>query len=99
MVKVFGPTVAQFFQYQKQHFKVVVLLVAHGVDHSAHIGVVLDALYCRAQVLCDINRGAVAPQHEFFIEALVGEVAPNRAVILPEKHFFFKAFLDDVLAQ
>ena len=53
--------IAQFLEDELQHLKMVVLLVAHDINHVVE-PVLLEAAVSRAEVLRHVDRGAVAAQ-------------------------------------
>ena len=57
----------------------IILLVADDIDHLVN-GEVFEAHFCRADVLCHIDRCAVTAQKEFLVESLVGEICPDGVV-------------------
>ena len=75
----------------------VVLLVAHYVDHLVDGEVVEAHLGC-ADVLGHVDAGAVGTEQELLVEALAGEVGPNRVVVLAEEEALGKTFLHLLLA-
>ena len=90
--------VAQFLEHQFQHLEVVVLLVAHDVDHVVEL-IVLEAAESRAEVLRHVDRRAVAAQQQFLVQSVGREVDPHRIVGTAVEDTLFKPLLDERLAQ
>ncbi len=59
----------------------IVLLIAHDINHLVD-GIVLKAELGCADVLCHVDRGAVAAEQELVIKTLAGEVGPYGAILL-----------------
>ena len=93
-----GVGLAQLFEGGLQHLHVVVLLVGDDVD-AAVVAKILVLELGRAQVLGDVDAGAVGAEQEFFIQALGLQIDPYRAVFLLEEHAFVEAFFYPLLAQ
>ena len=76
----------------------VVLLVADDIDVGVK-GILGEAALSRAEVLGDIDGGAVAAQDELAVETVGREVAPDTAVgfLLEDTHL--EALLDKFLAE
>ena len=89
--EVLTPFEAQLVQEDGEHLEVVVLLVAHNVDHLVD-GVVLKPELCSTDVLCHVHAGAVGAKQQFFVKAFVGQVGPYRAIFLLIEKAFFKSF-------
>ena len=62
----------------------VVLLVAHDVDHLVD-RIVAEAHRGRTDILRHIDRGAIATDQELLVEALLREVCPYRSVLFLEE--------------
>ena len=82
--EVLAPVEAELVEQDREHLEVVVLLVAHHVDHLVD-GVVLEAQLGGTDILCHVYRCAVATEQELMVEALTGEVGPYRAILLAEE--------------
>ena len=97
MHEFLAPLESEAVEQQRKHLKMVVLLVAHDVNHLVD-GIVLETHLRRADVLRHIDAGAVAAQQEFLVETLVGKIGPDRTVVFAEEKAFFEPFLDLFLA-
>ncbi len=91
MHEVLAPLEAEAVEDNRQHLEVVVLLVAHHVNHLID-GIVVEAHLGRTDVLRHINRGAVGADEQLLVEALAGEVGPDAAVFLLIEQAFLQAF-------
>ena len=76
MDEVFAPLESEFVEENGEDLEVVVLLIAHNVYHLVD-GVVAEAELGCADVLCHVDRCAIAAQEEFFVESLSVEVGPH----------------------
>ena len=97
MVDGIRPVEAEFAKNELEHLEVVVLFVADHVDNLIEV-VFVVALFGRAQILCHIDRGAVAAQQQLLIEAVGRQVAPDGAVGAPIEHTFRQTFIHERLA-
>ncbi len=77
--------IAQFLEDELQHLKVVVLLVAHDINHVVEL-VILEPAVGRAEVLRHIDRGAVAAQEQFLVQPVGRKVDPDRIVVAAVEH-------------
>ena len=93
-----GPRVAQLAEDQLEYLKVVVLLVAHDVDHLVEF-LLAEAGQRGAQVLRHVDRRAVASQQQFLVEPVGSQIAPHRSVVATVEHAFGEALLDDRFAE
>ena len=71
----------------------VVLLVAHHVDHLVD-GIILEAHLGSTDILCHIDAGAITAQQQLLVQSLLGEVCPDRAVVMTLEESFGESFLD-----
>ena len=76
----------------------VILLVADHVNQAFGIEFLL-AEPCGSQVLRHIDRCPVFAEQEFFIQAFVPEVGPDRTVFSLVQDTFFQAFLYHAFAE
>ena len=79
MYQVLTPLEAQFIQQDREHLEVVVLLVAHHVDHLID-GEILEAQLGCTDVLRHIYAGTIGTEQQLLIQALLGQVGPYRTV-------------------
>jgi len=93
-----GPRVAQLAEDQFQHLKMVILFVTHDVDHRVE-ALLLETGEGGAEVLGHVDRRAVAPQQQFLVEAVFGQVDPDRVVLLAEEDALGEPLFDERLAQ
>ena len=98
VVYLVRPAESELGEYELQHLEVVVLLVADHVDMGVE-AVFLEPLLGRAEVLGDIDRGAVGTQQQLAVEAVGGEVAPHGAVGVALEHAHVEAALHQFLAE
>ena len=91
MHEFLAPFEAQFVQQKTQNLKVIILLVAHDVDHLINV-VVVEALRRRADVLRHIDARSISAQEEFLIQAVGRKVDPYRTVVLAEEESLRQAF-------
>ena len=91
MHEFLAPLEAQFVQQKTQNLKVIILLVAHDVDHLINV-VVVEALRRRADVLRHIDTRSISAQEEFLIQAVGRKVDPYRTVVLAEEESLLQAF-------
>ena len=68
-------TVEQYRQY----LEVVLLLVAHHIDHLVD-GEVLEAKLGCSDILGHVDGSAVRTEQQFLIQSVFGEVCPNRTI-------------------
>ncbi len=80
MHKVLAPLESEAVEQQRQHLEVVVLLVAHDVNHLVD-GEILVAQFGGADILGHVYRGTVGAEQELVVESGVGEVGPYRAIL------------------
>ena len=66
MHQLFAPFEAQSVEQNRQHLEVIVLLIAHHINHFVD-GIVLKAHLGRADILRHIDRSAVAAQQQFLV--------------------------------
>ena len=99
MVVGLGLGESKFLEDQEQHLEVVLLLVAHGVHLAVEVGEVGKSEDGCADVLGHVNCGAVAPEKEFFVQAVVGEVHPDGAVLFLKEHPVDQALLHMLFAK
>ena len=97
MHEILAPLEAETVEEDGEYLEVIVLLVAHHIDHLVD-GVVVEAHLSGADVLCHIHAGTVGAEQQFLVEALVGEISPHAVVGLAEEESLLKAFLHLVLA-
>ena len=71
--------IPQFLEHQLEHLEVVVLFVAHDIDHVVEL-VILEAAVGRAQILRHVDRSPVAAQQQFLVQPVGREVDPDRIV-------------------
>ena len=50
----------------------IILLIAHCVDHAVSIGIVSHSLCGSSDVLGHINRGSITAQNNFVVQAFIG---------------------------
>ena len=86
------PLEAKTVEQDRKHLEVIVLFVAHHIDHLID-GEVLETHLGRTDVLRHIDRGAVRTQQQFLIQTLVGQVGPNRVVLVALKQTLSESFL------
>ena len=93
-----APLESEAVEEDGEHLEVVVLLIAHHVDHLVD-GEVLIAQLGRADVLRHIDRCAVGADEQLLVEAVVAQVGPHAAVLLAEEEALLQAFLHELLAH
>ena len=91
MNEVLAPLESEFVEENRQHLEVVVLLVAHNIDHLVDWEV-LETELSSTDVLSHINRSAVAAEEEFLVQSLSLEVSPNRVVVAAVEEAFLQSF-------
>ena len=84
MYQLLAPLETETVKQDREHLEVVVLFVAHDINHLVD-GVVLETHLGSANVLGHIYRRAVRTQQQLLVEPLVGEVGPHRVVIMTLK--------------
>ena len=77
--KVLAPLESELVEQKRKHLEVVVLLIAHHVDHLVD-GIVLIAEFCSTDILSHIHRSAIAAEQKLMVESVTGEVGPHRAI-------------------
>ena len=97
MHEILAPLESYAVEEERQNLEVVVLLVAHHVDHLVDRIVLVTKLGC-SDVLGHIHRGAVLAEQELLVETLFGEVCPYRAIVLAEEEAFLQSVEHYVLA-
>ncbi len=97
MVDGVGPGETQLTEDELQHLEMIVLLVAHHVDHLVET-VFVVTLLGGTQVLRHIDRRAVAAQQQLLVEAVACQVAPDRTVVAAVEHALGQTFLHERLA-
>ena len=90
--------IAELLQHELQHLEVVVLLVTHHIYHIVEL-ILLEAAQGSTQVLCHIDRGAVATQQQLLVQSVSLEVNPYRAILLTEEYALVQAILHQRLTQ
>ena len=95
MDKVFTPLEAEFVEEDGEYLEVVVLLIAHHIDHLVD-GEVLETEFGSTDVLGHIDGGAVGTEEEFLVQSFTGEVSPYGAIVTTVEEPLFKS-LDDFL--
>ena len=91
MDQAFAPLKAQSVEQDGENLEVVVLFVAHHVDHLVD-GEVGKALFGCADVLRHIDRGAIGAQQELVVQSLRGEVGPYRTILLAIEESLLQPF-------
>ena len=76
----------------------VVLLVAHHVDHLVD-GEVIEAHFGCTDVLGHVDACAVGAEQQLLVQAVLGEVGPHAAVVLAEEEALGQTFLHLLLAH
>ena len=79
--KALAPLETEFVQQDREYLEVVVLLVAHDVDHLVD-GEVGKAKFGGADILSHIDGSAIGTEKQFVVESLTGEVGPHGAILL-----------------
>ena len=97
MNQLFAPLEAEAVEEDREHLEVIVLLVAHHIDHLVD-GKVGEAHLGGANILGHIYAGAVRAQQQLLVEALVGEVGPYRVVIFAEEQALSQSLFHLLLA-
>ena len=92
MDEALAPFEAQFVEQDGEHLKMIVLLVAHHIDHFIY-GEVLEAELGGTNVLGHVYAGAVATEQQFLIETFGSEVGPHRTVFAAVEDAFGQSFL------
>ena len=95
--EVLAPAESQFVEQDGQHLEVVVLLVAHHVDHLVD-RVVLETEFGSADVLSHIHGGAVGTEQELLVETFCLKVGPHRTVVAAVEQAFLQTFHHLLLA-
>ncbi len=93
-----GPVEAQLLENQLQYLEMIVLLIPHHV----HVGIQaigLETPLGGTQILGDIDRCAIAAQHQLAVQAVGRKVAPDRTVGVLDENALREALLHQFLAQ
>ena len=98
MHQFLAPLEAEAVEQDGEHLEVVVLFVAHHVDHLVD-GEVVEAHGGSADVLRHVDAGAVGAEQQFLVETFLGEVSPHAVVVLAEEESFLQSFLHLLLAH
>ena len=85
------PLEAEFVEQDGEHLEMVVLLIAHHIDHLVD-GEVLETELGGADVLCHIDGGAIGTKKEFFVESFCREVSPHGAIFATIEEAFLQPF-------
>ena len=96
MIELIGPRITEPFHDFKEHLEVEVLLVPDHPDHALRV-IILELLQGGADILCDVDAGAVAAEHNLLAE--LAEVAEDRSILSLRKDAFFQPRGDDILAE
>src|SRR5690606_3944313 len=99
MVTPLRPRVTEFREDQEQHFEMILLFVAHGINLSDNVREVVEPEDRCADVLRDVYGCAVGAQQHFLVETLVAQIHPHGAVLFSEEYAIFYSFQDDFLAE
>ena len=92
-----APLKAQTVEQDGQHLEVIVLLVAHHVDHLVD-GIVGETLFGRTDVLRHVDRRTVSTEQQLVVEAFAREVGPHGTVFLAVEKTFLQSFEHFLLA-
>ena len=87
-----APLESQTIEQDREHLEVIVLLVAHHIDHLID-GEILETHLSRSDVLSHINASSIATKQEFLVQTLVGEVGPYGVVLMALEETFGESFL------
>ena len=88
MYEFFAKGETELVQQQGQHLEVVFLLIAYHIDHLVN-GIVLEAQFGGADVLCHINAGAVTSEQQFLVQSVPRQVSPYRTVFAAVENALF----------
>ena len=91
MHQFLAPFESETVEQYGEHLEVVVLLVAHHIDHLVD-GIVFEAHFGGADVLSHIHRCAVGAQQQFLVEPFIREVGPHAVVILAHEEPLGQSF-------
>ena len=97
MYQALAPLKAQTVEQDGQHLEVIVLLVAHHVDHLVN-GIVGETLFGRTDVLRHVDRRTVSTEQQLVVEAFARQVGPHGAVFLAVEKTFLQSFEHFLLA-
>ena len=98
MDQVLAPGKAQAVEQDGKHLEVVVLLIAHHIDHFVD-GIFLESQVGCADVLGHIDRSAIASEQHFLVQTVFSEICPDRTIFFSEEEAFFQSFQHFVLAK
>ena len=71
---------AQFIQQDGEHLEVVVLLIAHHIDHLVD-GVVVETQLRRTNILGHIDRGTILTEQQLLVQTIFRQVSPYRTIL------------------
>ena len=97
MNEILAPLEAQLVEQDAEHLEVIVLLVAHNIDHLVD-GIVLETQFGGTYILRHIDTCAVGTEKELLVETFLGEVCPHTSVFSTIEEAFLEAFLHFLLA-
>ena len=90
MHQVLAPLESQTVKQYGKHLEVVVLLIAHHVNHAVN-GVILKTQLGCTYILGHVDRCTVTAQQQFLVQSVLGQVSPYGAVLLTEEKPLLKA--------
>ena len=97
VLQILAPLEAEAVEQDGEHLEVIVLLVAHHIDHLVD-GIIAETQFGRADILSHIYGGAVGAEQQFVVEAFAGKVGPDGAVLLAVHLALFQTFKHQLLA-
>ena len=90
--QLLAPLEAQTIQQDREHLEVIVLFVAHHIDHLVD-GEILETHLCRSDVLGHVDAGSIATEQQLLIQSLVGKVCPYRVILMALEESLGETFL------
>ena len=89
--KALTPFKAETVEEERENLEVIVLFIAHHIDHLVD-GIVAETELSSTDVLGHIDRSAVGAEEEFFVQTFFGEISPHRTIFAAIEQTFGETF-------
>ena len=97
MHQFLAPLESETVEKYGKHLEVIVLLVAHHVNHLVD-GEILESHLGCTDILGHIHGGAVGAQKQFLVKTFIGQVCPYTVVLMTLEETLGETFLNLSLA-
>ena len=81
---------AEPIQQDREDLEVVLLLIAHHVDHMVN-RIVAEAHLRRTDILSHVDRGAIGAEQDLAIQTILSQISPYGSVLVPHKESLVKS--------